>query len=246
MQNQRRQDHELDGNGLHESSPGAESELANDNELESEVSLDSERDAETLSPVVPLPLPWLVFHEQFVAGVEQAFVEPWLRQVALLADQVAVREGVVIYDIEVLGSGRARVLRVYLDKPEGAGIQDCTRVSHGLNQLLDEQDVVPGEAYQLEVSTPGLDRHVRQLWQYEMAIGRRLSLKLHKSLGEVAESDGSIDKGLIGAKNIEEVLVGVRAQKLVFKIKETEVLIPFDEIQKAKWVFRIVKGQKKK
>ncbi len=232
-----------------------ESEIEGNSAMDSEVNPEideidmesSEIENLASSSVTPLEDPqWLGYHNQFLATLDQHFAEPWMRKLATLADEVAIRAGVIIYDLEIQGSGRGRVLRVFIDKPEGAGIEECTMVSRGLNAILDtDENLVPGEAYQLEVSTPGLDRQVRAPWQFELSKGRRLGLKLQKSLGEVVPAGTEVDKGFINAKNIEDVLTDVRDGRLVFKIKETEILIPIDEVLKAKWVFKIVKGQKK-
>ena len=91
-------------------------------------------------------------------------MESWLEKIEKIAQEIAEREGCVLYDLENIGSGKGRILRVYIDKDTGVGIEDCSNVSKGLNLRLDVEDIVPGEMYNLEVSTPGLDRHLKKAW----------------------------------------------------------------------------------
>ena len=73
--------------------------------------------------------------------------DSWREKVERMAREVAEREGCEIYDVELVGGGGSRALRVFIDKADGAGvsIDDCSNVSRGLNLLLDVEDVIPGE-----------------------------------------------------------------------------------------------------
>ena len=65
------------------------------------------------------------------------------------------------------------VLRVFVDKHGGVGIADCERVSREIGDLLDVSDPI-GQAYDLEVSSPGLDRQLRKDREYRWAVGKRV------------------------------------------------------------------------
>ncbi len=85
-----------------------------------------------------------------------------------IAERVASSSGLEIVEIEFLGGGKARMLRVFLDKPAAgtdplAGVthEDCANFSREFGTILDVEDVMPG-SYTLEVSSPGLDRKVDQ------------------------------------------------------------------------------------
>lgn len=170
-------------------------------------------------------------------------MEAWLEKVAKIAEDVAAREGCILYDIENSGSGKGRILRVYIDKEGGVGIEDCSNVSKGMNLLLDVEDIVPGAMYNLEVSTPGLDRRLSKKWHYEKVVGKKIFVQLTKSLGTIQPIE---DKGLIAMKKFEEVLGSVDDEGLGFKIRSTEVKIPFSNIEKAKLVFEYKTNPKKK
>jgi ribosome maturation factor RimP len=176
----------------------------------------------------------------------------WMEKVEKMAEQVAAGEGCFIYDIEFVGIGKGRTLRVYIDKetapatteneePQGVGIGDCSNVSKALDLLLDENDVIPGETYYLEVSTPGLDRWLRRPWHFEKALGRKIWVKTRGPF----EAYGVTDKKLKAAKQIEEVLKSFDGENLFFQVKDVEVKIPLSAIEKSKIVFEMNKGKKK-
>jgi ribosome maturation factor RimP len=96
--------------------------------------------------------------------------ETSLQKIEILANDVALREGVKIYDIEFSGGAQGRILRIYIDKEGGVGVDDCANVSRGLNLLLDVEDPIPGGKYVLEVSSPGLDRVLKKNWHFEQAV----------------------------------------------------------------------------
>ncbi len=75
-----------------------------------------------------------------------------------IADRVAQSSGLILWDIELKGSGANRTLRVYIDKPEGVTHEDCAAYSREVATIFDVEDAVPGGAYLLEISSPGLDR----------------------------------------------------------------------------------------
>lgn len=170
-------------------------------------------------------------------------MEPWLEKIEKIAQEVAEREGCVLYDIEHVGAGKGRIIRVYIDKDEGVGIEDCSNVSKGLNLMLDVEDIVPGSMYNLEVSTPGLDRHLKKMWHFEKAIGKKIYVKLAKSLGAMGLTE---DKGMIAMKQFDEVLAGVDGDSLVFDLRGEKIKIPQSQIEKAKVVFEVKSNAKPK
>ncbi len=169
-------------------------------------------------------------------------MESWLEKVEKVAQEIAEREGCVLYDLEHIGSGKGRILRVFIDKESGVGIEDCSNVSKALNLRLDVEDVVPGSMYNLEVSTPGLDRLLKKKWHYEKATGKKVSIKLAKSLGTM----GVTDKGMIAMKQFEGLVKSVDDESVEFDVRSISVKIPFSQIEKAKMVFELKTNTKKK
>ena len=166
---------------------------------------------------------------------------PWLEKVEKLAQEIALREGCVLYDLEFMGAGGTRALRIYIDRDMGPSIDDCSNISKGLNLILDVEDVIPGGAYQLEVSTPGLDRHLRLAWHFEKVVGKKIWVRTKDSF----EVFGNTQSRWAKAKQIENVLTGIENDYLLFNVEDALVKIPRSAVQKAKVVFEMTKGQKK-
>src|SRR6202047_1942053 len=80
--------------------------------------------------------------------------------------------GYELYDLAGAGSGNATTLRVRIDRPEGVTLADCEKVSKSLSALLDQADPFPTR-YELEVSSPGAERPLRNLDEYRRFIGGR-------------------------------------------------------------------------
>ena len=101
-----------------------------------------------------------------------------LERVRELATRVAGAYGLDIFDVELKREGGQQVLRVIVDRPgpaatpeESVSIDDCSRVAEELGTLLDVEDVMPG-GYTFEVSSPGLDRPLRNADDYRRFAGR--------------------------------------------------------------------------
>lgn len=77
-----------------------------------------------------------------------------------IAERVARSSGLILWDIELKGSGASRTLRIFIDKPEGVSHEDCAAYSREVATIFDVEDAVPGAAYLLEISSPGLDRRL--------------------------------------------------------------------------------------
>ena len=72
--------------------------------------------------------------------------------------------GCELWGIELQSGGKRKLLRLYIDREEGIGVEDCERVSRQSSSVLDVEDAISGE-YVLEVSSPGMDRPLYELGQ---------------------------------------------------------------------------------
>ncbi len=90
--------------------------------------------------------------------------------------------GYEIYSIEQAGSS-GRTLRVAIDRPEGITIDDCERVSQVVGPLLDQADLVPGGRYDLEVSSPGAERPLRERREYDRFVGHHVNVRFRAADG---------------------------------------------------------------
>lgn len=173
----------------------------------------------------------------------------FLTEIRRLAEEVSAREGCFLYDLEMTGSGNGRVLRVTIDKEAQGGvtIDDCSNVSRGLNLMLDVEDVIPGGQYNLEVSSPGLERVLKEPRHYQLAIGKKVAVKAFaplldfnpnvQELGKAKQLQGTLlsydDKG------IRLAFEGLPGSPIELEEGEApkEVFIPFETITKAHVVF---------
>ncbi len=87
------------------------------------------------------------------------------------------RLGYELTDLEVRLSGKGGLLRLTIDKPDGIDLEDCEKVSHAVSALLDVEDPVPGN-YNLEVSSPGLDRKLTKVEHFQRFEGETLKVSM--------------------------------------------------------------------
>jgi ribosome maturation factor RimP len=99
-----------------------------------------------------------------------------LEHVRQIAERVAASQGLEVVEIEFRGGGKARLLRLFIDKPGGVTHEDCAWVSREVGTILDVEDAIPGGSYTLEVSSPGLDRKLLKPADYERFAGSRVRL----------------------------------------------------------------------
>ena len=94
----------------------------------------------------------------------------------LLEPSIA-RLGYELSDLELKIGGKHGILRVFIDKPEGIGLGDCEKVSQAVSALLDVEDPLPGH-YDLEVSSPGLDRKLTKVEHFQRFTGEAVKVQM--------------------------------------------------------------------
>jgi ribosome maturation factor RimP len=113
------------------------------------------------------------------------------------------RLGYSVVDIEYHPRSRRALVRIYIDAPTGVTLDDCERVSHQASGLLDVEDPIAG-AYELEVSSPGLDRPLRTAADFERFAGQEVTLKTQVPVNGRRRFRGML-KGLEDGKIVLEV-----------------------------------------
>jgi ribosome maturation factor RimP len=111
---------------------------------------------------------------------------------AMLAPAVAA-VGFELWGVEFFQQGRHSVLRLYIDGPEGVGVDDCAAVSHQVSGVLDVEDPIAGE-YTLEVSSPGWDRPLFTLAHSARFVGSEISVRLASPLNGRRKYKGIIQQ----------------------------------------------------
>lgn len=99
-----------------------------------------------------------------------------IERVRGIAERVAASSGLEVVEVDLRGGGKARMLRIVIDKPAGVTHEDCANLSREVGTILDVEDAVPGGSYTLEVSSPGLDRKLVRPADYERFTGSRLKV----------------------------------------------------------------------
>ncbi|MBI3456818.1 MAG: ribosome maturation factor RimP [Candidatus Rokubacteria bacterium] len=97
---------------------------------------------------------------------------PRTEAIEALATPVIQAHGLTLVDLELAG-GRRTALRFFIDKPGGVSIDDCQRFSQEISDLLDVADLLP-ESFDLEVSSPGLDRELKKDRELGWAVGKQV------------------------------------------------------------------------
>lgn len=93
-----------------------------------------------------------------------------------IAEQLVAHEGLEMVDVEFRRESRGMVLRLFLDRSGGISLDDLTRVSRQLGDVLDAHDAVPG-SYTLEVSSPGINRRLRRPDHFRRYLGKKVRVR---------------------------------------------------------------------
>lgn len=126
--------------------------------------------------------------------------ETMIERITEIARRAAAREGIEVWDVELSGSGRARVLRIYIDRPEGVTHADCELISTQVGTVLDVENVMPGERYHLEVSSPGVERKLLRPEHFERYKGSKALITLREPIDNRRRWEGilgGLDSGCV-------------------------------------------------
>jgi ribosome maturation factor RimP len=147
---------------------------------------------------------------------EESSIEGRVREIA---ERAASERGLELVHVEFAGGARAPVVRVFIDKPGGVTHEDCSEVSRHMGTVLDVEDFIP-DTYTLEVSSPGLERGLYSLADYERFAGRAARAKTRGAIG--------------GQRNFRGRIAAVEGEEVLFDDRTNgRVRIPFTEIAKA-------------
>jgi ribosome maturation factor RimP len=98
-------------------------------------------------------------------------------ELAKLLEPTIERLGYELSDLEVKLGGRGGVVRIFIDRPDGISLDDCEKVSQAVSALLDVEDPLPGQ-YNLEVSSPGLDRKLTKVEHFQRFAGETVKVQM--------------------------------------------------------------------
>lgn len=142
-----------------------------------------------------------------------------------LLEPVLSRDGYELIDVEWTRNGGRWTLRLFIDRESGVGIEDCQLVSRTVEPILDVEDFIE-PAYDLEVSSPGLDRPLKKLEHFSRYAGQHATVK---TFGPVALTA----PGSSGRKHFSGVLRGFEDGNVLIEVEGVLHRIPHDRIAKA-------------
>jgi ribosome maturation factor RimP len=159
-----------------------------------------------------------------------------------IAERVAEPEGIEVVEVQLLGAGRGRLLRIFIDRPmtniaenpnlsDGASARppgvshaDCEFISHQVGTILDIEDVIPGDSYTLEVSSPGLERKLSKPKDFERFMGQKAKVVLREPVENQRRWEGT--------------LAGISEGVVALEPSTGRVIhFPLDQVQKANLKF---------
>ena len=141
-----------------------------------------------------------------------------------IAERVGSSAGIEIVEAQMLGGGSARVLRIFIDKPDGVTHADCEFISQQVGTILDVEDVVPGAHYTLEVSSPGVERKLTKPREFERFVGQKVKVTLRQPVENQRHWVGSL-------KSFAEGIITLEPSP------GKSVTFPLDQVEKANLKF---------
>ena len=165
-----------------------------------------------------------------------------VERVREIAERVASSSGLEIVEIEFLGGGKARMLRVFLDKASAgtdplAGVthEDCANFSREFGTILDVEDVMPG-SYTLEVSSPGLDRRLIKAADFTRFTGSRLKLTTRQPVNSNCHFEGRLESFNDGRLTLDLSVASHKSRKKMGAAAGEKIEIEFANVEKANLV----------
>ena len=140
-------------------------------------------------------------------------------RVRTIADRVAIDHGLELVHAEVAGPDNKPIVRIFVDKPNGVTHQDCAEVSLYVGTVLDVEDFIHA-SYTLEVSSPGIERGLYKLGDYDRFAGSLAKLRTRKPIN--------------GQRNFRGRLLGIDGEDVLIEDRTSgRVSVPFEVIAKA-------------
>ncbi len=147
--------------------------------------------------------------------------EDAISRITAIAEQAATAAGIEVVEVELKGSGRSHLLRIYIDRPEGVTHGDCEFISREVSQALDAEDPIPG-TYELEVSSPGVERKLGKWQDWHRFEGKKVKVVLKEALPEPAlkHFDGVISSAIDEDRTVTVELAG--GKTVTFPVEQVD------------------------
>jgi ribosome maturation factor RimP len=164
-----------------------------------------------------------------------------------IAERVAASSGLEVVEIEFLGGGKARMLRVFLDKlaagadlaaglTRGVTHEDCANFSREFGTILDVEDAGPDGSYTLEVSSPGLDRSLSKAADFSRFTGSRMKLLTRQPVNNNRNFEGRLESFHDGRLTLDLRVASHKSRKKMGAAAGQKIEIEFANVEKANLV----------
>ena len=146
-----------------------------------------------------------------------------LSKIEEIAERVARSEGIEIVEVELKGGGKNQFLRISIDRPEGVTHSDCELISQQVGTILDVENVIPSH-YTLEVSSPGVERKLLKVKDFERFQGKKAKVALREPVA--------------GQKHFEGTIAGVEEETISLALASgSQVRFPHAQVERANLKF---------
>jgi ribosome maturation factor RimP len=141
-----------------------------------------------------------------------------VERVKKYSERLGLKLGVEIFDVQFVRDSSGYTLRIFLEK-ENLSIDDCTLFSKEISKWLDNEDFIP-HSYNLEVSSPGLNRPIRNLDDFKKCIGKKCKIELNR-------------KDINGRKSYTGYIKSIDGNSIILDLKKEVAKIDYNDIKKA-------------
>jgi ribosome maturation factor RimP len=142
-------------------------------------------------------------------------------RIKALLEPLVEKLGYELVCLELHGSGRHSLLRLFIDAPQGISLEDCERVSREVSAALDVADPIAGQ-YRLEVSSPGLDRPLAKAEHFRRFAGRQARVQMREPVD--------------GRRRFAGRLLGMEEDWIVIEVDGGRYRLPLEQVEKARLV----------
>lgn len=139
----------------------------------------------------------------------------------VIVEKVVETMGYELVGIEYLQRDKTGLLRVYIDQQKGINLDDCQAVSHQLSGVLDVEDPIAGN-YNLEISSPGLDRPLFKAEDFQRFTGSQVKIKMSRAEG--------------GRKNYKGTIQGLEDDKVILDMQGNEIRLALADIDQSRLI----------
>jgi ribosome maturation factor RimP len=168
-----------------------------------------------------------------------------LDKVQEIAERVAQSSGLEVVEVELRGGGKARMLRIFIDKPGGVTHDDCSNFSREVGTIFDVEEAVPGGTYLLEVSSPGLDRKLSKPADFERFTGSLVKLMTRDPVNGNRHFEGRLTAFHDGRLSLD-LTERKKSKKSQAVAAGTRVEIALGNVERANLVPELPGGMQKK